>query len=116
MDLVLILIWFLTALGFLCALVSSSYYIFVRGAKFFDIFAKLVAALIVYLLFTIGMGFLAGLTFFIGAHADPPGSILNTRELLIGATLIIAYATIGWLMTSFIVGGLILPNRRFNRE
>lgn len=110
MDLILILIWFLTALGSLCSLIASAYYVHVRGAKPFDNFAKFVVALIVYGLFTFATSVLAGLTLFIGAHAKPPGSILGTYELLIGTGLILLYVAIVWLMCSFIVGRLIFPN------
>lgn len=61
MDLLLILIWFVIALGICCALIASAYYVYVRGANPLEIFAKLVLALLVYVLFTDRIVFLAGL-------------------------------------------------------
>lgn len=110
MDLILIVLWFLTALGFFFSLITSSYFVYVRGGTPFEILAKLIVALIVYGFLTIGTGFLAGLTLFIGANASPRGSILRARELIIGYVLLIVYAAFGRLMCSFIVGRLILPN------
>jgi hypothetical protein len=109
MDLLLIIFWLLTALAFLFALIASVYYIHVRGAKPLDVFAKLLLALIVYCFTTLGTGFLAGMTLFLGGLANRPGSILDTRGLLIGYALLVLYASIGWLICSFIVGKILLP-------
>jgi len=109
MDLVIILIWMVIAVGRLCAIISSSYYVYVRGVRPFDIFAKLLVALIAYGLLTFGTGFLAGMVLLVGAHSQ--GTILGSRELLIGSVILILYAAMSWPMCSFIVGRLILPNR-----
>lgn len=111
MDLLLILLWFLTAIAFLISLIVSSYFVYVRGARPTDIFAKLLFGIIVYSLLTAGTGFYFGMVFFIGAHSDPRGSILDTTGLLFSSALIIIYVTAGWLSCSFIVGHLIAPRR-----
>ncbi|MEO7659074.1 MAG: hypothetical protein ABIV48_05615 [Pyrinomonadaceae bacterium] len=114
MDFLLLLIWVLIAAGYLGALIASWYYVYIRGGRPFDIFAKLIAALIVYGLLTFITGFLVGIVGFIGAHAKPPGSILGTSELLIGAAILIVFAASGWLTCSFISGRLLYPARKFN--
>ena len=111
MDLLLILLWFLTAMGFLISLIASSYFVYVRGVQPTHIVAKFVLGLIVYGLLTSVTGSFFGMVLFIGAHSDPPGSILNTSGLLIGGALIIVYATAGWLACSFIAGHLIVLRR-----
>lgn len=119
MDALLIFIWFMIALGFLFSLIASSYFVYVRGAKPIDILSKFILALIVYGFLTFGSGFLAGLTLFMGAHSNPVGSILETKEIILGVILLFVYLAAAWLMCSFIVGSLIRPNwlnERFNRE
>ena len=98
-------------MGFLISLIVSSYFVYVRGAQLTHIVAKLVLGLIIYGLLTSVTGSFFGMVLFIGAHSDPPGSILNTSGLLIGGALIIVYATAGWLACSFIAGHLIVPKR-----
>ncbi len=110
MDLILILIWFLLVIGFLSSLIASSYYVYVRGSKPINIVAKFLAGLIVFGFLTLGIGFLAGLTLFLGAHSNPPGSVLSPKELTIAVLLLVVYAACCWLMSSFIVGKLILPS------
>ena len=114
MDIVLLLIWFLIAIGFLLSIISSSYYIYVCGAKGIDIFSKLLVALIAYGSLTAGTGFFAVITMFIRAHDRSPSSILGITEVAVGSTLLLIYATGGWLMCSFIVGRLILPTSTRN--
>jgi hypothetical protein len=116
MDLFLVATWLLLAVSFLAALVVSSYYVYVRGAKPSDVFAKLLVALIVYAVLTLGTGFLAGMIAFLGAHGKPPGSILGFKEVLIGSVILVVYAASGWLMCSFIVGALILPSRKVDDD
>lgn len=112
MDLLLISIWFLIALGVLISLFASSYFVYVRGARPIDVLAKFIFGLIVYGLLTSLLGFLAGMTVFVGTHSNPPGSVLSTGQLLIGGALILVYAVSGWLISSFIVGHLILRDRK----
>lgn len=119
MDLLLIFIWFLIALGFLFSLIASSYFMYVRGVKPVNILSKFILALIVYGFLTFGTGFLAGLTLFIGAHSNPVGSILGIKEFILGVILLLVYLAVAWLMCSFIVGGLIWPtwiSERLNIE
>ena len=111
MDVLLVFAWIVTALAFLLCLIASSYFIHVRGARSIDVLSKFLLGFIVYGTLTYAFGFLAGMVLFIGAHADPPGSILSTGQLLIGVVLIVVYAACGWLTCSFIVGHLILRNR-----
>lgn len=97
------------ALGFLVALIVSSYFVYVRGGEIVSTIAKLVFALIVYALLTMSSGFVAGLTIFVGAHSEPRGSILGTREIIIGGVFLVFYSVAAWLLCSFIVGHLIRP-------
>lgn len=114
MDMILILVSFTTAIGYLLSLIVSAYYVSVRGAKTLDVFAKVFAGAIVFCLFTVPLGWMAAIIVFIGAHTDPVGSVLGPREQVIGALILVIYAGSGWLMCSFIVGRLILP-RLFSR-
>ena len=114
MDMILILIWFMTAVGYLLSLIVSAYYVSVRGAKTLDVFAKVFVGAIVFGLFTVPIGWVAAIIVFIGAHTVPPGSVLGPRELAIGALILAIYVASEWLVCSFIVGRLILP-RFFSR-
>lgn len=109
MDVLLIFAWFLLAIGFLLSLIVSSYYVYVRGRRLYDIIGKFVLSLIIYGALTIPIGFLAGLTLFIGAHSKPVGSILGPKELLIGAGILAVYFVAAWLANSLIVGHFIWP-------
>ena len=116
MDIILVFVWLLVALGFLASLIVSSYYVYVRGERPSVIFSKLFVALIVYGLLTSGTGILAFFTLFIGAHSNPRGGILSTWELIVGGILIVLYAAVGWLMCSFLVGHILLPGWQDNSE
>ena len=110
MDLLLILVWFLLTMGFPLSLIVSSYYVYVRGSRLYDIFGKFLLSLIIYCALTIPTGFLAGLILFIGAHSNPVDAILGTKELLIGTGILVVYLVVAWLANSLIVGHLIWPN------
>ncbi len=119
MDILLVFIWFLMALGFLLSLIASSYFVYVRGAKTISILSKFILALIVYGFLTFGTGLLAGLTLFIGAHSNPVGHVLGSGEFIVGVILLLVYLAADWLTCSLVVGGLIWPrwiSERFNRE
>src|SRR5688500_5454331 len=107
-DILLVFAWFATAFGFLILLIASLYFIYVRAARLIDILAKFVLVFIVYGILTYATAFLAGMVLFIGAHANPPGPILSSTQLLIGGALVILYAMCGWLTCSFVIGHLIL--------
>ena len=107
MDLLLVLIWFLIAMGFLLSLIVSSYFVYVRGVRPVDLLARFVLSFIVYALLTSFTGMYAGMLLFFGAHANPAGAILTTSELLICCIALIFYAVAGWVACSFIVGRLI---------
>lgn len=109
MDLILILGWFLISFIFLCGLISGAYYAFIRGTPGALLLARVILAGAVYGLLTCGTGFLAGMLLFLGAHSEPKDSILDIREILVGAVILIAFAIAGWLTTSFLVGRLIRP-------
>lgn len=119
MDVLLVFIWFLLAVGIPLSFIASSYFVYVRGAQPLNIFSKLILALIVYGFLTFGTGFLAGLVLMLGAHSNPIGSVLGIREFVVGVVLLLVYLAAAWLMCSFIVGHLIwsnLINTRFNRK
>ena len=109
MDLILISIWLLMAFVSLISLIGSTYFAYVREAQPFDRAAKLIVALIVYGLLTVGSGFVVGLMVFIGGHTEPKGSVLGYREIIIGGVFLVVHAVVGWLLCSFIVGRLIRP-------
>ncbi len=89
------------------------------GSQTNQYFVQIYSGFDVYGFLTFGIGFLAGITLFIGAHSNPVGSILGTQELICGSILLLMYLAAAWLMCSFIVGSLIWPNwasERFNKE
>ena len=110
MDLILIVIWIAIAFGFLFGLIGSVYYAYIHNPQRLDVIAKSALAVIIYGFCTLGMRFLAGILLFIGAHADTPGSTLGSTELFVCGVLTVAYATVGWLTCSFVLGELLLPD------
>ena len=107
MDLLLILLWFLIAMGLLMSLIASSYFVYVRGVRRIDILARFVLSFIVYGLLTTVTGMYAGLIMELGAHAHPPGPILGTGPVIICSVVLLLYAASGWVMCSFIVGRFV---------
>lgn len=116
MDLIIILFWFAVSVAILIGIISSSYYVHVRGVDDLTLVSKIVFALIVYGLLAFGTGSLAGFVVYVGAQTVPRGSVLGTKEFLIGGAIVLIYAAIGWLVCSFIAGKLILTRRTGNDQ
>ena len=111
MEMLILIIWFLSAIGIFLGLIATAYVAYVRGDKPLDIAAKLVLGLIVYGLFTVGMATVLGFVVFIGAHTEPVGNALDTKERIIVVLMVVLYSVVGWLMCSLINRGLIIPFR-----
>ena len=67
MDLIIILFWFAVSVAILIGIISSSYYVHVRGVDDLTLVSKIVFALIVYGLLAFGTGSLAGFGVYVGA-------------------------------------------------
>ena len=111
MDGFLVLFWFLIAGVVFCGLLGSVYYAYVRTENRAKIFARALAAFAVYGLLTAVLTALAGFTLFAAAHSQD-GSVLSAGDRFIAVALMLVYVGIAWLMCSFVVGHLVLPNRR----
>ncbi len=116
MEVFIPLFWFLMVIGLPIALLVTSYVAYTGGVKISEIIAKSALAFLVYCLITIVVSWFMFLLIFAGAHSEPVGQVLDWKGKIFYSGLVFIYSIIGWLLCSFINGGLIKPWTIFNRN
>ncbi len=108
------LIWFLFVLIIPTAFLVTGFISYINGVKTSEIIVKLFAAFLAYICMTAATFPFMFFVVYAGAHTKPVGNSLDLKGEIIYFAIILAYTIIGWLLCSFINGGLVKPWKIFH--